>query len=56
MLLCLGLPWMLSTCFVDKVPMLLDTDGIMHALASLLFTALVWLGWMVYSGSTPDSH
>ena len=43
---------MLSTCFVDKVPMLIDTDGIMLALASLIFTTLVWLGWMIYTKFT----
>jgi Ca2+/Na+ antiporter len=45
-LLCLGLPWMLSIYAVTGRAEVIDTSGIVVALFSLIITTLMWFGYM----------
>lgn len=45
-LLCLGLPWFLSTAVVFGRAEIIDTNGIMTALISLIITTALWFAYM----------
>jgi K+-dependent Na+/Ca+ exchanger-like protein len=49
-LLCLGLPWLLACCFFG--PVIIDTDGIMTALFSLIVTTVIWIVYMMCTSWT----